>query len=176
MNDRYTTSASTKGLSLTIAPGNVLPDAKLMMMTAEGPAQVSVRDFFAGKKVVLFAVPGAFTPTCHNTHLPGFIANASALKEKGADAIACISVNDIFVLDAWAKQSGADESISFLADGNGEFTRAIGMQFVASGFAMGERSKRYAMIVDDGMVTVLHEEPARGQAIESGAEKILSEL
>jgi peroxiredoxin len=161
---------------MTIATGDSLPDSTLLTMTAEGPTRVSVKDFFAGKKVVLFAVPGAFTPTCHNTHLPGFIANASALKEKGADAIVCISVNDIFVLNAWAKQSGADEGITFLADGNGEFTRAIGMQIDASGFGMGERSKRYSMIVDNGRVLALHEEPAPGQAIETSAEKILSEL
>ena len=147
-----------------------------MTMTAEGPTQVSVKDFLAGKKVVLFAVPGAFTPTCHSAHLPGYVANAAAFRAKGVDAIICVSVNDVFVLDAWAKQSNADNDITFLADGNGEFTRAIGMQLDASGFGMGERSKRYSMIVDDGKVKVLHEEPQAGQAVESGAERILRDL
>lgn len=161
---------------MAITTGDVLPSANLTTMTAEGPTQVSTDDFFAGRKVVLFAVPGAFTPTCHKSHLPGFVASAAALKARGVDAIACVSVNDIFVLDAWAKQSAADSGITFFADGNGEFTRALGMQMDASGFGMGERSKRYAMIVDDRLVTVLHEELKPGQAIESSAENILAAL
>lgn len=161
---------------MTIKPGDSIPAAKVTTMTAEGPTQVNVPDLLSGKKAVLFAVPGAFTPTCHAKHLPGFIANADALKAKGIDMIGCVSVNDIFVLDAWAKQSGAGNGLTFLADGNGEFTRAIGMQMDASGFGMGERSKRYAMIVDDGKVVGVFVEPAPGQAEETSAEKILSIL
>ncbi len=161
---------------MAIAAGEMLPDVALTTMTAEGPTQISTRDFFAGKKAVLFAVPGAFTPTCHSKHLPGFVGNADALKAKGVDVIACVSVNDVFVLDAWAKQSGADGTITFLADGNGEFTRAIGMQLDASGFGMGERSLRYAMLIDDGRVSAVHTEPQAGQAEESSAEKMLAIL
>ncbi len=163
-------------MDMVIKTGDKLPSAIVTTMTSEGPSQIDLRDLVAGKKVVLFAVPGAFTPTCHAHHLPGFIANAEALKAKGVDMIGCISVNDVFVLDAWARQSGVDGEISFLADGNGDFTRAIGMQMDASAFGMGERSKRYAMIVDDGTVQAMFEEQAPSQAVESGAENILAAL
>ena len=158
---------------MTIKSGDMLPDASFTTMTAEGPSNLSTADIFGGRKVVLFAVPGAFTPTCHMKHLPGFIARADELKAKGVDTIACVSVNDVFVMDAWAKNTGAGNKILFLADGNGDFARAIGMDLDASGFGMGTRSKRYAMIVDNGKVTALNVEPAPGQAVESGADKLI---
>jgi len=158
---------------MTIKSGDMLPDASFTTMTAEGPSNLSTADIFGGRKVVLFAVPGAFTPTCHMKHLPGFIARADELKAKGVDTIACVSVNDVFVMDAWAKNTGAGNKILFLADGNGDFARAIGMVLDASGFGMGTRSKRYAMIVDNGKVTALNVEPAPGQAVESGADKLI---
>ncbi len=161
---------------MTIKTGDRLPDAYFTTMTAEGPTKLSTADVFGGRKVVLFAVPGAFTPTCHMKHLPGFIARADEIKAKGVDTIACVSVNDVFVMDAWAKSTGADGKIVFLADGNGDFARAIGMDLDASGFGMGTRSKRYSMLVDDGTVTALNVEPAPGQAVESGADKLLDLL
>ncbi len=158
---------------MTIKTGDMLPDASFTTMTAEGPTKLATADVFNGRKVVLFAVPGAFTPTCHMKHLPGFIARADELKAKGVDTIACVSVNDVFVMDAWAKNTGAGNRILFLADGNGDFARAIGMDLDASGFGMGTRSKRYAMIVDNGKVSALNVEPAPGQAVESGADKLI---
>ncbi len=161
---------------MTIKTGDKLPDASFTTMTAEGPTQLTTADVFGGRKVVLFAVPGAFTPTCHMKHLPGFIERADEIKAKGIDTIACVSVNDVFVMDAWAKSTGAGNKILFLADGNGDFARAIGMDLDAAGFGMGTRSKRYAMIVDDGTVTALNVEPAPGQAVESGADKLIDLL
>ena len=161
---------------MTIEIGDTLPDASFTTMTAEGPSKLSTADVFGGRKVVLFAVPGAFTPTCHMKHLPGFIARADQLKAKGADTIACVSVNDVFVMDAWAKSTGAGGKIMFLADGNGDFARAIGMDVDASGFGMGTRSKRYSMVVENRRVTALNVEPAPGQAIESGADRLLEVL
>ena len=161
---------------MPISVGEILPEATLTTMTSEGPTPMTVKDLTSGRKVVLFAVPGAFTPTCHKKHLPGFIANADAIKAKGVDTIACVSVNDVFVMDAWGKQSGDDGKIMFLADGNGDFTKAIGQDVDASGFGMGIRSSRYAMIIDDGRVTSIHVEPKSGQADVSGAEAILAAL
>jgi peroxiredoxin len=158
---------------MTIKTGDMLPDASFTTMTSEGPSKLSTADVFGGRKVVLFAVPGAFTPTCHMKHLPGFIARADELKAKGVDTIACVSVNDVFVMDAWAKNTGAGNKILFLADGNGDFARAIGLDLDASGLGMGTRSKRYAMIVDNGKVTALNIEPAPGQAVESGVDKLI---
>ena len=161
---------------MPISVGDRLPDATFTTMTAEGPMPLTTGELTVGRKVVLFAVPGAFTPTCHNKHLPGFISNADAIKAKGIDTIACVSVNDVHVMQAWAKQSGAEGHIMFLADGNADFATAIGMDVDASGFGMGTRSVRYAMIVEDGMVTSLHVEPRSGQAVESGAQSILADL
>lgn len=161
---------------MAIKAGDRLPDANFTTMTAEGPQKLSTKDVFGGQKVVLVAVPGAFTPTCHLKHLPGFVENADAIKAKGVDRVACIAVNDVFVLDAWAKASGAQGKVLFLADGSAEFTKAIGMELDASGFGMGLRSKRYAMIVEDGVVKVLNVEPQAGQAVEAGVEKILAAL
>jgi peroxiredoxin len=161
---------------MTIKVGDPLPDASFTTMSADGPSRLSTAAIFAGRKVVLFAVPGAFTPTCHMKHLPGFIARADEIKARGVDTIACVSVNDVFVMDAWARSTGAGDKILFLADGNGDFARAIGMDIESSGFGMGLRSKRYAMIVEDGRVGALNVEPARGQAVESGADKLLEFL
>ncbi|MFD0988383.1 peroxiredoxin [Methyloligella solikamskensis] len=158
---------------MTIAVGDRLPDATFMTIGEKGPEKKAASDIFSGKKVVLFAVPGAFTPTCHLQHVPGFIENADALKAKGADTIACVSVNDAFVMDAWSDVTGAKGKITFLADPDAEFTKAIGMDFDASGAGLGIRSKRYAMLVEDGVVKVLNVEPSPGEAEESTAEKLL---
>ena len=161
---------------MTISVGDKMPEATFNVMTAEGPGQMTSAELFDGRKVVIFAVPGAFTPTCHMKHLPGFISNADALKAKGVDTIACVSVNDVFVMKAWAEQSGAKDKITFLADGSANFTKAIGMDLDASGYGMGIRSKRYAMLVDNGVVKVINEEDAPGKAEISSAEKILKAL
>ncbi|MDX1717809.1 MAG: peroxiredoxin [Anderseniella sp.] len=161
---------------MTISVGDKMPEATFNVMTAEGPGQMTSAELFDGRKVVIFAVPGAFTPTCHMKHLPGFISNADALKAKGVDTIACVSVNDVFVMNAWAEQSGAKNKITFLADGSANFTKAIGMDLDASGFGMGIRSKRYAMLVDNGVVKVINEEDAPGKAEISSAEEILKAL
>ena len=160
---------------MTISVGDRLPDASFMTMTDEGPKKISTSDMFDGQKVVLFAVPGAFTPTCHAKHLPGFIQNADAIRAKGVDRIACVAVNDHFVLGAWARELGAD-AIQFLSDGRGHFTRAIGMETDPPERPYGPRSERYAMIVEDGKVTALFVEPKAGQAIESSAESVLAAL
>ena len=160
---------------MTISVGDRLPEATFMTMTEAGPQKISTSEVFGGQKVVLFAVPGAFTPTCHARHLPGFIQHTDAIKAKGVDRIACVAVNDVFVLGASAKQLGAD-AIQFLSDGRGAFTRAIGMETDPPERPYGPRSERYAMIVDDGTVTALFVEPKPGQAIESSAEKVLAAL
>lgn len=130
------------------------PSVNVQTMTAEGPKPINTADFFAGKKVVLFAVPGAFTPTCSAAHLPGFVVQADAIKAKGVDEIICTSVNDAFVMGAWG-QSGNAEHLTMLADGNGELAEALGLVLDGSGFGMGKRSKRYAMIIDNGVVSHL---------------------
>lgn len=160
---------------MTISVGDKLPEASFMTMTEDGPRKITTSEVFAGKKVVLFAVPGAFTPTCHAKHLPGFIQQAEAIRAKGVDRIACVAVNDAYVLGAWARQLGAD-AIQFLADGSGQFTRAIGMELDLMERGLGLRSERYAMIVEDGRVTALFIEPKPGQAIESSADKVLAAL
>jgi peroxiredoxin len=140
-----------------------------------GPKPVTTSDLFDGKKVVLFALPGAFTPTCSAKHLPGFIQNAAAIHGKGVDTIACLSVNDAFVMGAWGEAQGAGDKVVMLADGNGDFTRALGLEMDASKFGMGQRSKRYAMIVDNGTVKALEvEEP--GAFSVSSAEHIIQQL
>lgn len=161
---------------MTIAKGDSLPEATFRVMDDEGIKNLSTKDVFAGKKVVLFAVPGAFTPTCHLKHLPGFIDNAEAFKNKGIDAVACVAVNDPFVLGAWAEMSGGKGKVLFLSDGNAEFTNKIGMDFDGSGIGLGTRSKRYAMLVDDGVVKVLHTEDSPGVADVSTAESMLAEI
>ncbi|MDJ0930271.1 peroxiredoxin [Breoghania sp.] len=161
---------------MTIQIGDQLPDATFKIMTADGPGEVSTSDIFAGKKVVLFAVPGAFTPTCHNNHLSGFLENLSALKSKGIDTVAVTAVNDVFVMDAWAKATGAEGKIVFLADGSADFAKDIGLELDASLAGLGMRSQRYSMIVEDGKVTSLNVEDTPGQAAISGAAGILNQL
>jgi len=161
---------------MTIAIGDSLPEVTFRVLSDEGIQDLTTKDVFAGKKVVLFAVPGAFTPTCHLKHLPGFIENAAVFKDKGIDTVACVAVNDPFVLDAWAKASGAAGKVMLLSDGNGEFTDKIGMGFDGSAIGLGTRSKRYAMVVDDGIVKVLHTEESPGVAEVSTAEAILKDL
>jgi len=159
---------------MTIATGDPLPQATLVRATPDGPDTVEVPGWFAGRTVALFAVPGAFTPTCSARHLPGFVEQAEALRAKGVDEIACTSVNDAFVLAAWAKASGA-EGITMLADGNAEFARALGLSVDSSAFGMGTRSRRYAMLVEDGVVRHLFvDEP--GAFKDSSAENLLAAL
>ncbi len=161
---------------MTIKAGDRLPDATFGTMTADGPSSVTTADVFAGKKVVVFAVPGAFTPTCHRNHMPGFVENAEAIKARGVDTIACLSVNDVFVMDAWAKASGADGKILMLADGSADFTRAIGLDLDMGARGFGTRSQRYSMLVEDGVVTTLNIETAAGEAKESGAAAMIEQL
>lgn len=159
---------------MTISVGDRLPNTKLVKATADGPDQVESETFFAGRKVALFAVPGAFTPTCSAKHLPGFVEKEAELKAKGIDEIACTSVNDAFVMGAWGKSAGAGD-ITMLADGNGDFAKAIGLTMDGSGFGMGTRSQRYSMIVNDGVVEQLNVE-APGEFKVSSAEHLLSEI
>jgi peroxiredoxin len=161
---------------MAIKVGDRLPEAKFRVMGPEGPAVKSTDDIFKGKKVVLFAVPGAFTPTCNNNHLPGFLQNADAFKQKGIDTIAVTGVNDVFVMDAWKKATGATGKIEFLSDGNGEFAKALDMTLDGSGFGLGTRSKRYAMLVDNGVVKKLNVEEVAGKAEASGAENLLKQI
>jgi len=143
---------------MTIKVGDRIPSATLMQMGEGGPKPVSTDELFKGRKVALFALPGAFTPTCSAKHLPGFIQRHDALKAKGIDAIACLSVNDAFVMGAWGTQQGAGDKVMMLADGNGDFTRAVGLEMDGSKFGMGKRSQRYSMIVEDGVVKALNVE------------------
>ncbi len=159
---------------MAIQEGDSIPAVTLNTMTEEGPAPITTSEIFNGKKVVLFAVPGAFTPGCSQAHLPGYVVNADAIKAKGVDTIACLAVNDAFVMGAWGTAQNAEE-ILMLADGNGEFTRAIDLELDATGYGMGMRSQRYSMIVDNGKVTVLNLEPDAGVDV-SAAERILEVL
>jgi peroxiredoxin len=147
----------------------------LKTMGEKGPVDISTSDIFEGKKVVLFAVPGAFTPGCSNTHVPGYVVHVDDIKAKGVDTVACVSVNDAFVMGAWGKSQNA-EHLLMLADGSCEFTKAIGLELDARGFGMGTRSQRYSMIVEDGVVTTLNLEPDGAGVKESVAEKILEQL
>jgi len=159
---------------MTIKVGDKIPAAKLSQMTSTGPAPVSTEEFFAGKKVVLFSVPGAFTPTCSAKHLPGFVNHADEIFAKGVDAIVCLSVNDVFVMNAWGKSANADK-LQMLADGNGEFAKALGLELDARGFGMGHRSQRFALIANNGVVTDLFVE-APGEFRVSSAEHVLASL
>ena len=141
-----------------IKVGDKIPSATLMQMKDGGPKPVTTEQLFAGKKVALFALPGAFTPTCSAKHLPGFIQNSDALKAKGIDTIACVSVNDAFVMGAWGEQKKAGDKVMMLADGNGDFARALGLELDATKFGMGKRSQRFSMVVDNGVVTQLNVE------------------
>ena len=161
---------------MAINVGDKLPEATFTVMGAEGPGPQTTQEVFGGKKVVLFAVPGAFTPTCHMNHLPGFVAQAGAIKAKGVDTIAVTSVNDPFVMGAWAKASNAGDAVTFLADGNGDFAKAVDMVLDASGHGLGSRSLRYAMIVDNGTVSWMAVEDAPSQASASSADAVLAAL
>src|ERR1700692_4569288 len=160
---------------MAIKVGDRLPEAKFRVMTAEGPGWKTTDEVFKGKKVVLFAVPGAFTPTCHKNHLPGFVKNADAIKAKGVDTIAVTAVNDGFVMDAWKKASGGD-AIEFLADGSGNWAKALGLTADLTERGLGVRSQRYAMVVDDGVVKTLNVEDAPGKAEISGADNLLKSM
>lgn len=155
--------------------GNVIPPMKLTAATAEGPREVSTDEIFGGKKVVLFAVPGAFTPTCSMRHLPGYLQSMDALRAKGVESVACIAVNDVFVMGAWAKEQGVDERVTMLADGSGAFTKALGLELDLVARGLGIRSQRYAMIADNGRVTHLAVEPPGGFEV-STAESVLAHL
>lgn len=160
---------------MTIQVGDKIPDATLYRMTADGPAPITTEELFSGKKVVLFALPGAFTPTCSAKHLPGFIRHADELKATGVDTIACMAVNDAFVMDAWGEDQGANDKIMMLADGSAELTKAMGLDLDLTGRGFGIRSDRYAMVVEDGKVTKLNrEEPGAFEV--SSAEKVLEDL
>lgn len=159
---------------MTIQVGDQVPSTKFKVMGEDGPQDMSSDEVFKGKKVVFFAVPGAFTPGCSNTHLPGFVVNADAIKSKGVDTIACMSVNDAFVMGKWGEAQNAEE-ILMLADGNGEFTRELGLEMDASGYGMGTRCQRFAMIVEDGEVTHMAVE-APGEIQVSSAETLMAQL
>jgi len=160
---------------MTINVGDKAPEGGFAVMNADGPGGLKSAALFAGKRVVIFSVPGAFTPTCSKEHLPGFIEQADALKGKGVDTIACMAVNDVFVMDAWGKSAGADGKVEMLADGNGDYTQALGLGLDASGFGMGQRGQRFAMVVDDGVVSQLFVEEGGAFKV-SSAENVLAYL
>ena len=160
---------------MTITTGDSLPDTKLVKVTEGGPEQVSAADYFKGRKVALFSVPGAFTPTCSAKHLPGFVEKAAELKAKGIDEIVCTAVNDAFVMDAWAKNAGATDSVTMLADGNGDFAEAVGLTMDGKAFGMGKRGQRFSMVVNDGVVEQLNVE-APGEFKVSSADHMLEQL
>ena len=159
---------------MTIKTGDKIPDCTIKTMGDKGPTDISTSEIFSGKKVVLFAVPGAFTPGCSLTHLPGYVVNADKIKAQGVDTIACLAVNDAFVMGAWGEAQNASELL-MLADGNGEFTAALGLELDGSGFGMGTRSQRFAMVVVDGTVTALNVEEGAGVDV-SSAETIMALL
>jgi glutaredoxin/glutathione-dependent peroxiredoxin len=160
---------------MTIKIGDTIPSVDLTTPGEDGPVKVNTGDFFKGRKVVLFGVPGAFTPTCSMNHLPGFVADLEAIKAKGVDEVACASVNDVHVMKYWARHAGAEGKIAMLADGNAEFARACGLAIDLAVAGMGERSSRYSMIVDNGVVKTLNVETERGVNV-SGADTILKQL
>ncbi len=160
---------------MTIKVGDKLPDATFMEMTADGPVPRKTSDIFAGRTVALFAVPGAFTPTCSARHLPGFVEKAGALRDKGVEEIVCTSVNDAFVMGAWAEAAGTGDAVRMLADGNGAFAKAVGLELDASGFGMGHRSQRYSMLVKDGTVAELNVEDGPEFKV-SSAEYLLAQV
>jgi len=160
---------------MSIEAGDKMPSGVFGVMTAEGPGALSTDELFSGKKVVLVSVPGAFTPTCSMNHLPGFVAQAAALRDKGIDTIACTAVNDVFVMDAWGKDRGVGDDVLMLADGNGAYANALGLEMDASGFGMGSRGQRFAIVVDDGRATHVAVE-APGQFEVSKVEAVLENL
>lgn len=160
---------------MAISAGDRIPDVTLRTMSADGPAAIQSTDVLGKGRVVLFAVPGAFTPTCSDHHLPGFVLRADDLADKGVDVVACVSVNDPFVMGAWGQAQGTDGKVLMLADGNGEFAAAMGLEMDGSGFGLGTRSRRYAAIIDDGVVTDLMVEPGPGLEA-SSADAVLAKL
>ena len=160
---------------MSIAIGDKMPDGQFTVMGADGPEAIPTDALFGGKKVVLFCVPGAFTPTCSQRHLPGYVQNATALKAAGADTIACMAVNDVFVMAAWGQAAVVGDDVLMLADGNGEYARALGLELDASGFGMGNRGQRFSLIIDNGIVEQLNIEPP-GEFGASSAEAALQQL
>ena len=160
---------------MSVQVGDSIPSMKLMTATADGPKEVSTDDLFKGKKVVMFAVPGAFTPTCSAKHLPGFVQNAEAMKAKGVDSVICVAVNDAFVMAAWAKEQGVGDKLVMLSDGSAALTKALGLELDLTARGMGVRSQRYALVVDDGKVTHLAVEAPGGFEV-SKAESILAAI
>jgi len=160
---------------MTIKVGDKMPSGTLTLVTKEGPQKIPADEFFKGKKVVLFSVPGAFTPTCDAKHLPGFVEKTADLRGKGVDTIACIAVNDAFVMKAWGKAQGCEGKVEMIADGNAEYTKALGLDFDASGFGMGTRGQRFAIVVKDGVATDVEVEAPKEFKV-STAENILSKL
>jgi peroxiredoxin len=161
---------------MTIQVGDRLPQATFRVMTPDGPAARTTDDIFKDRKVVLVGVPGAFTPTCDRNHLPGFVTRAEEIRAKGVDAIAVTSVNDVFVLKAWGQSAGAEGKVEMLADGNGDFARALGLAFDGSGFGLGTRSQRYSMLVEDGVVKAINLEDVPSKAEVSSADTLLQQL
>jgi peroxiredoxin len=161
---------------MAITVGDRLSEGTFTTMTASGPGSVSTKELFEGKKVVLLGVPGAFTPSCHKQHLPGYVQQAGAIKAKGVDTIACLAVNDVFVLDAWAKTIGADGKVLMLADGNADYVKKLGLDIDLSKFGLGTRSKRFSAIVDDGVVKQLNVEEVPSEVTASGAEATICQL
>ncbi|MGC4027836.1 MAG: peroxiredoxin [Steroidobacteraceae bacterium] len=160
---------------MTIAVGERVPAGKFKTPTADGPQEISTSQLFDGKRVLLFAVPGAFTPTCDARHLPGYVEHADQIRARGVDTIACMSVNDVFVMKAWAKASGVGDKLVMLADGNADYAKALGLTLDASGFGMGQRAQRFAMVVKDGVVEQLYVE-APGKFEVSAADYLLARL
>ncbi|HLC08567.1 MAG TPA: peroxiredoxin [Methyloceanibacter sp.] len=161
---------------MSIKVGDKLPDATFRVLSAEGPKPLTTSEVFSGKKIALFAVPGAFTPTCHQKHLPSFLAHIVEFKKKGVDAIVCVAVNDPFVLGAWEDASGAKGKVLFLSDGNAEFTKKIGMDFDGSGYGLGTRSKRYSMLVESGVVKAMNVEDSPAACTITAGDKLLDAL
>ncbi len=160
---------------MSIETGETIPNVAVGIATDDGPAEITMDEICSGRKVVLFALPGAFTPTCSAAHLPGYVVHHDEIRARGVDAIACLSVNDVFVMNAWGKDQGVGDTVVMLADGNADFTKAVGLEMDGSGFGMGVRSQRYAMVVDDGKVTALNvEEPGAFEV--SSAEAVLAAL
>jgi len=160
---------------MAIKTGERMPSGTLKTMTADGPRDIGTEELFKGKKVVLFSVPGAFTPTCSAKHLPGFVEQAAAIKAKGVDTIACMAVNDAFVMGAWGKSAGVGDKIVMLADGNGDYSKALGLEMDGRGFGMGMRGQRFALIVNDGVVKNVFVEAPKEFKV-SSAEHVLSQL
>ncbi len=160
---------------MTIAVGDTVPDVRVMIPGPDGPKPVQTGEVLGSGKVVLFAVPGAFTPTCSDYHLPSYLLRNDELRAKGVDKVVCLSVNDPFVMEAWGKEHEVGDRVVMLADGNGDFTKAVGLEMDGSGFGLGTRSQRYAMVIEDGRVTTLNVEPGPGLSV-SAADAVLATL